>query len=288
VLPFLLRRYLKDIRLVHTVSLVSRGLYKAISNDPDLWEALWAAYHTVILPSFDSNTPAGLTLVLLREKDVLSQLEAAEAAPDDGCAWRQVYRRYRWLRLDLNQEVKDVTRYFGQFKKLVNGWGNVTEIEACLKFKLKGGVALLPSLAPWNACLLTDFLVWKPLNEATLHRDMFLFDSSENTDNYEPYRAMAALPQPTLEALMRRHLGVDRPRGQPLTQQDLARLLNSRDPAQTFVAFKIAVQQSLAPLDEILHVFEFRRPYFKKGLLNWSLLVVTKGEGLLLNIATTI
>jgi len=62
-------------------------------------------------------------------------------------------------------------------------------------------------------------MVWKPLNELHFHRDMHIFDYGGNTKDYDPVMAFKDLPQRNLESLMRKHLGVDRPRGQKMTQK---------------------------------------------------------------------
>ena len=63
--------------------------------------------------------------------------------------------------------------------------------------------------------------------------------------------------------------------------------LNSRDPEQSFVAFKVALSGALAPLEELDYAIELKRAFYAdKGGLTWSFLLFSKGRGLVFNLST--
>jgi len=224
--------------------------------------------------------------LLLKDQELTSKLEAikAKAETRGWAASKHLFVYSRWLKFRLNSDILDVTKYFQQFKKLVTGWGNTTEIEACHKFKIDGYSRLSSTLPPWLVALLSDFLVWKPVNEVAYKSDMLLFDAAEKRPEYKLNQSLSAITPATFDGLVRQSLGLDR-KAKPVGAE-MAKFLNSRDPQQTYVAFKIALQQSFAPVDELDFVLEFKRPYFPRGGVNWSFLLVTKEVGLIFNLST--
>jgi hypothetical protein len=281
----LIAKNVVDSNLAHSLSRVTMGAYKALSTHEELWKTLWHKHHTVVVPALRNRS--GLdTVLLLKDQEISAKIDEvqAKAAMLGWSKYKYLFVYLRWIRLKGTSDITEMTKYFQQFKKLVSGFGNQTDVEACYKMRIEGYARLSPLLQPWMTALLTDFLVWKPANEAAYLNEMFIFDATEKRADYKLNPSIKAVTPPTLDALFKKTLGIDR-KTKP-TKEEQSQFLNSRDPAQTYIALKIALQQSLAPIEEIEYVIEFKRPFFPRGHINWSFLLVAKEWALIFNLST--
>jgi len=271
------------------VQQLSSDLYKKVSSDAKIWEVLWRTHHSARPGAASVNAKMSQPVLLIKDQEIAALIgeSKVKAEARKWATFKYLYIFYRFVKIVDHAEMTDITKQFAQFKKLISGWGSVADIDHCMKFKLEGYTRLTKHISAWLSALLAEFLVWKPLNDRAFNRDMFIFDATEKPANYNALRTLAGLNPPTVDALFRKHLGTDRPPNMKLTPEDLAHQLGSRDPAQSWIALKIAMQHAFVPFENVEHVFEFKRPFFPRGNLNWSFLLVAKDEALVFNLCTT-